>query len=98
MQEKLSREDVLHVARLIRIYISEKEIEKYQSQLNTVLDSLEVFREIDTDGVDITAQVTGLTNVFREDEIGQSLTQDEALQNRPDSNEGFFEVKKVIKK
>lgn len=95
---QLTNDDVLHVAKLIRIFIDTKDIESYKSQLNTVLESLEVLEEVDTEKTKITSQVTNLVNIFREDEIQDSLTQDEALSNTKSKRNGYFIVKKVISK
>lgn len=94
----LSGEDVKKVASLIKIKISEESIENYQSQLNKVLDNLEVFEELDTKDVPITSQVTGLVNVLREDVVEKSLSQEEALKNAHKSENGFFVVKRVVNK
>lgn len=66
---KLTRDQVEHVAKLARLGLSEKEIEKFQTQLSGILDYVELLNEVDTEGVEPTAQVTGLTNVKRKDEV-----------------------------
>lgn len=95
---QLTKEEVLHVANLIKIRLKQEEVSRYQDQLTTVLDSLDVFNELDTKDVKITSQVTGLTNVFREDEPEESLSQDDALSNAKNKAGGYFVVKKVIRK
>lgn len=97
-RSKLTNEEVLHVANLIKVFIDKHEIEHYKKQLNTVLESLDVLDEVDTDKVDITSQVTNLTNVLREDRIEDSLSQEAALQNTKSKKNGYFVVKKVITK
>lgn len=94
----LSKEDVLKVADLIKIKIKSEEIEKYQSQLSTVLDYLEVFDELDTSKTKITSQVTGLTNVMRNDEVEESLSRELALKNAKTTKDGYFVVKRVVNK
>lgn len=66
---KLTREQVVHVAKLARLGLTEAEIEKFQSQLSSILDYVEQLNEVDTEGVPPTAQVTGLLNIKREDEV-----------------------------
>lgn len=63
----LSKDDVLNVAKLARIELTEAEVEKFQGQLSGVLSYIEQLQSVDTDDVVITAQVTGLENVTRKD-------------------------------
>ena len=65
----LSKEDVLKVAKLARIELTDKEVEKFQGQLSGVLNYIEQLQAVDTDDVAVTAQVTGLENVWRKDEL-----------------------------
>lgn len=92
----LTKDDVIHVANLIKIHIPENEIEIYQDKLNTVLENANVLQEVDTKDVKITAQVTGLTNVLREDEPQVSLSQDDALLNAKNKHKGYIAVTKVL--
>lgn len=69
---KLTREQIQNIAKLARLAITEEEIEKYQSQLSSVLSYMEILNEVDTSGVLPTSQVTGLEDVFRADEIRNS--------------------------
>ncbi|MEK9132740.1 MAG: Asp-tRNA(Asn)/Glu-tRNA(Gln) amidotransferase subunit GatC [Patescibacteria group bacterium] len=66
---KLTKDQVKNVARLARLGLTEAEIEKFQTQLSGILDYVEQLNEVNTDGVSPTAQVTGLVNILREDEI-----------------------------
>ncbi|MBI5413665.1 Asp-tRNA(Asn)/Glu-tRNA(Gln) amidotransferase subunit GatC [Candidatus Peregrinibacteria bacterium] len=66
---KLTKEQVQHVAKLARLGLSEAEIAKFQTQLSGILDYVEQLNEVNTDNVAPTAQVTGLTNVMREDKV-----------------------------
>lgn len=66
---ELSREDVLKLARLARLELSEAEIEEYQSELSQILDYVKQLQQVDTAGLQPTNQVTGLINIMREDEI-----------------------------
>lgn len=69
---KLTREQIQNIAKLARLAITEEEIEKYQSQLSSVLSYMEILNEVDTSDVAPTSQVTGLEDVFRADEIRNS--------------------------
>jgi len=65
----LSTKEVQHIAHLARLGLTEKEIEKYAIQLSSILEYVEQLKEVNTEGVEGTAQVTGLENVMRSDEI-----------------------------
>lgn len=65
---KLTKEQVRHVGALARLGLTEEEITKFQTQLSSILDYVEQLNEVDTEGIEPTAQVTGLTNVKRLDE------------------------------
>ena len=66
---KLEKKDIEHIADLARLELSEKELDLYGGQLSGVLDYIDQLQEVDTEGVEPTAQVTGLSNVLRSDEI-----------------------------
>jgi aspartyl-tRNA(Asn)/glutamyl-tRNA(Gln) amidotransferase subunit C len=77
---KLTKQQVQHVATLARIGLTPAEVTKFQTQLSGILDYVEQLNEVNTDGVEPTAQVTGLTNVTREDEVRTSaLAKEEDL-------------------
>ena len=89
--------DVKKVAKLANLPIIPEEEEKLGEQLNQTLDYVNKLEEIDTKGVEPTSQVTGLENVFRQDEVDNcTLTQDEALKNAPSTQNGFIKVKAVL--
>lgn len=66
---KLTKDQVRHVAKLARLGLSEAEVEKFQTQLSGILDYVGQLNEVDTEGVEPTAQVTGLTNITRDDNV-----------------------------
>ena len=80
---KLTKEQVEHVAQLARLGLSDKEVEKFQTQLSGILDYVEQLNEVDTEGVEPTAQVTGLTNVLREDKVEALAKPDDLLKCSP---------------
>ena len=96
MEKQITKKEVKHVAKLAHIGIHNKNLEKFQRQLSSILEYVDQLSELDTTGVDPTFQVTGLINIWREDEISPSLTQEEALQNAPMKHEGYFKVKRVL--
>ena len=76
----LSEEQVRHIAHLARLSLSDEEVKKFSTELSSILDYIEILNELDTESVEPTAQVTGLTNVFREDTVQESeATTDELL-------------------
>ncbi len=92
----ITRRDVEYVARLARLKLSEEEIERYSKQLAKILEYIDKLNELDTSKTPPTYHVLPLTNVFREDKVEPSLPKDEILSNAPESEEGYFKVKKVI--
>ena len=94
---KLTKEQVRHIAQLANLQLKDKEVTKFQKQLSDVLGYIDVLNELDTSKVKPTAQVTGLQNVFREDELGKSLTQEEALSGTKNKHNGYFKVKAIFK-
>jgi aspartyl-tRNA(Asn)/glutamyl-tRNA(Gln) amidotransferase subunit C len=87
--------DISHVAQLANIPLSEKEKNTFEKELTETLDYIATLNSIDTKNVEPTSQVTGLTNVLREDEAHPSLSQEEALQNAQTYN-GFFKVPAIL--
>lgn len=70
---ELTTEEVKQVARLANLELTEEEVKKFRTQLSEVLQYVEKLKEVNTEKVESTSQVTGLENVFREDEIKPSL-------------------------
>ena len=80
---KLTKEQVEHVAKLARLRLSAAEVEKFQTQLSGILDYVEQLNEVNTESVEPTAQVTGLTNVTREDKVEALAKPDDLLKCSP---------------
>lgn len=93
---KLSKKEVLHIAKLANLHLTEKEVRKFQRELSDILEYIEVLNELDTKGVKPTSQVTGLENVFREDVVEKSLTQTEALSGTRSKYKGYFKIKAIF--
>ena len=93
---KLSRDEVVHIALLARLGLSEEELEKFSGQLSHILESFEVLQQVDTSDIPPTAYPIPLDNVIREDEVAPSLPQDDILANAPRKEEGWFQVKAVL--
>ena len=89
----LSRDQVLHVARLARLELTEDEIERFGGELSNVLDHIEKIGELgDLADVEPTSHVVAVDNVLRDDEPRPSLPRDVALANAPDTAQGGFRV------
>ena len=93
---KLNRKDVEHVALLSRLELSDQELDKYTEQLDAILEYIDVLNQVDTSGVEPMAHVLDLRNVMRPDVVQPSLPREEALQNAPEPENGFFKVPKIV--
>jgi aspartyl-tRNA(Asn)/glutamyl-tRNA(Gln) amidotransferase subunit C len=89
----IDREQVLHVARLARLRLSDEEVERFQRELSTILDHIETINEIEgLDEVEPTAHVVEVENVLREDVPRESWPREKVLEEAPDVAEGGFRV------
>lgn len=88
----IDREQVLHVARLARLRLSDEEVERMASELSGVLDHVDRIGELDLAAVEPTSHVVDLENVLREDEPEPSLVPEDALANAPDPDRDSFRV------
>jgi aspartyl-tRNA(Asn)/glutamyl-tRNA(Gln) amidotransferase subunit C len=92
---EISRDEVLHVAKLARLALSEQEIEKFREQLSAILEAVGKVSELDLDGVPPTSHPLDLVNVLAEDDPVPSLSREAVLANAPDPEDGFFGVPPV---
>jgi aspartyl-tRNA(Asn)/glutamyl-tRNA(Gln) amidotransferase subunit C len=88
----LSRDQVLHVARLARLELTDEEIERFSGELSKVLDYIEKISELDLEQVPPTSHVINVENALRADEPRPSLPRDAALASAPDPALGGFRV------
>ena len=88
----IGREQVLHVAKLARLRLSDEEIERMSTELSGILDHIEKIEELDLDGVEPTTHVVTLENVLRPDNPRPSWPRDTVLGAAPDAGEGGFRV------
>jgi aspartyl-tRNA(Asn)/glutamyl-tRNA(Gln) amidotransferase subunit C len=88
----IDREQVLHVARLARLRLSDEEVERMSRELSTILDHIEKIGELELDDVEPTSHVIELENVLREDEPRPSWPRERVLEGAPDVAEGGFRV------
>ena len=88
----IDRDQVLHVARLARLELSDEEVERMSSELSSILDHVEKINELDLEGVAPTSHVVELENVLRPDEPRPSWPRQQILAEAPDVADGFFRV------
>lgn len=93
---KLSREEVLHIALLARLGLTEAEVDKLSEQLSNILENFEVLQQVDTSEIPPTTQSIALQNVVSDDEVASSLSQEQVLANAPQKEENFFRVRAVL--
>ena len=92
----ISKDEVKHIAELARIGIDEKEIEKFSTDLSSILDWIEQLKEVDISGVEAMSHVTGLSNIAREDGARDFNNKDGIKKSFPEEKEGYDKVKSVL--
>jgi aspartyl-tRNA(Asn)/glutamyl-tRNA(Gln) amidotransferase subunit C len=88
--------EIGHISLLARLELSKEEMDLFSRQLGSIIEYIKKLNELDTSGVEPTAHVLPLHNVFREDVVQPSLPREMALQNAPERNEQFYRVPKII--
>ena len=88
----IGRDEVVHVARLARLELSEEELDRFAGQLDAILEAVGKVSELDLGGVEPTLHPLALANVWAEDEPAPSLSVDDALANAPDREDDAFRV------
>ena len=88
----IEREQVLHVARLARLRLTDEEVERMSGELSSILDHIEKINELDLDEVAPTSHVIDVENVLRPDEPRPSIPRERALEQAPDSTGDGFRV------
>lgn len=96
MDDRLSKEEVLHVAELARIAINEDELEKYQIQLKQILDSVDKIKEVEVDDNQMLIANWSEPTKLRKDESGEMLNPKEVIGNAPRHSGNYIEVPVVI--
>lgn len=95
---KLSRQEVEHIAKLARLGLTEAEQERFASQLSSILDYVDQLQAVDTRGIETTAQVTGLENVFRPDAVEsvEPSVRADLLKQAPATESNLVKTKSVF--
>lgn len=92
----VTKKDVEKIAELAQLKFSEEELDSFTPQMNEILSYMEKLNELDTENVEPLSHPVEQTNVFRDDELKNSITTEEALKNAPAKDEHHFKVPKVI--
>lgn len=92
----LTKEEVVKIAQLARIELSETEVEKFQKELSTVLDYVEELKKVDTSTAGEVFEVTGLVNVQREDRAVEAENHEALFANAPEMKDGYYKVKAIL--
>lgn len=97
MTTAISRDDVLHLAKLSQLQLDETEVTSLQHELGDILDHVQLLSELDTTGVEPTYQVTDRENIYRDDTVvTHTVGRDALLERAPDHDQGQFKVPKVL--
>jgi aspartyl-tRNA(Asn)/glutamyl-tRNA(Gln) amidotransferase subunit C len=92
----IAPEQVEHVAQLARLALQPEEKRRLTAQLNAILTYMEQLNTVPTDGIEPTAHVLDLVNVFREDRARQTLSAEAALANAPEVAQQYFVVPRIV--
>ncbi len=93
---RLSREEVVHIASLCRITMTDEDIARFQDQLSNILQQFEALKKVNTEGVPPTAQSLSLHNVLRDDSPRPSLSREDVLRNAPQQQEDQLRIRAVL--
>ena len=96
MVSEITPELVRHLGVLARIQLNDEEVDRLTGQLDAIVDNIAKVSQVATADVPATSHPIPLSNVFREDVVGESLTLEQALQNAPDAADGRFRVTAIM--
>jgi aspartyl-tRNA(Asn)/glutamyl-tRNA(Gln) amidotransferase subunit C len=92
----ISVKDVKHIASLACVDLDQAQQERFAKQFNSILEYFKDLDRLNTENVEPTYHVIGLNNVFREDVVEESLSQEEALRNAPRHEKGYFKGPRIV--
>ncbi len=93
---KITKDDVKHIARLSRLYVTDEEMETFSNQLSSIIEYVEQLNSLNTSDIEPTSHIIPLKNVIRSDIIEPSLPAENALKNAPNAVGAFYRVPKII--
>ncbi|WP_444685720.1 Asp-tRNA(Asn)/Glu-tRNA(Gln) amidotransferase subunit GatC [Alkalicoccus luteus] len=94
--ERITEEQIRHVAELARLELKDEEIRHFGEQLDKIVDAAQQLNELDTENVAPTSHVLDVRNVLRDDKVKPSLPREEALKNAPDQQDGQIRVPSIL--
>lgn len=94
----ITREDVLHIAKLAKLKLTDDEITLFQEQLGRILEYFRQIEKLDTENIPPMKHVLDVHTVLRADESRPSVSPEEALKNTPKRRDNYFVVPKVVEK
>lgn len=97
MKKIISKDLIKKLSNLAKINLSEEQIEKYTNDLSSVISYMEEIKNLDVANVSETARVIDEENILREDIVGPSLNQEQALRNSKNTHNGYFLVPQILK-
>lgn len=92
----IGRDDVTRLADLARIQLTEEEITRFAGEFDSIMDAVASVSEVATEDVPATSHPIAMTNVFREDVVANTLTQEQALAGAPEAQDGRFAVPQIL--
>lgn len=93
---QINEEIIKHTANLARLKLTDSEVNTFTKQIGDIVTLADKLNEVDTSGVDATAYILPIENVFREDVVKQSYNRDEMISNAPTKEAGYITVSKVM--
>ena len=96
MVSEITPELVRHLGVLARIQLSDEEVERLTGQLDVIVDNIAKVSQVATPDIPATSHPIALENIFRADEVGETLTREQALSNAPDAADGRFRVTAIL--
>jgi aspartyl-tRNA(Asn)/glutamyl-tRNA(Gln) amidotransferase subunit C len=96
MSHSITPEQVRHIGLLARIQLSDEDVRRFSRQLGHILEAFDKIQALDTQDVEPMVHPVPIENVLAQDELGTSLSPDQALANAPARDEDYFKVPKVL--
>ncbi len=94
---QINREEIIHIAKLANLSLTDEEIDKYTNDMEEILTFANTVNNVNTDNIDELASLEENYNVFRKDEVKAFGNREELLKNAPSQEDGMFKIPKVIK-
>ncbi|MFH0929475.1 MAG: Asp-tRNA(Asn)/Glu-tRNA(Gln) amidotransferase subunit GatC [Candidatus Aenigmatarchaeota archaeon] len=92
----IDEKTIRHVAKLSRLNLTDDETQKFSKDISEILDAFSAIKDVDTEGIEPSFQPVEVKNVFREDESEECLSQEDALRNSDQNEEGFFKGPRAV--